>query len=670
MRTSLHNSYVILAVLVTLACSTAGQTAAVWRYDFKPGDHLTYRYTFQKRTKSEEAETQIEARFRTHVLITGETTGHISLGFQRNRESAELREFRSKGKDRLDKERPAFQKRMQARPSHFSEAQEISPTGEPRYAWKMARETPSHVLNVLHEVSSLPPTAIKQGETWRGGSLGLEFRWTSDETLHGKLCHRVEGTSQGASLTLTYWWSQESGVIEKIGYDGSYQVFDSKIHETATMELDSRTRGEGLPSWLASADTRLAALQSLLLSPSVPISVQPLTSVLASDDPTTQALALAVASQRKLSFSQEILARLRQSANVPVRLLADQKTANPEAQTDECHRPVPPKPSAKFGTFLEAVADTKTASDIPYLLRVPLTYRPNRPSPLLVYLSGGAGFAIDGVNTAEDVVAATDYLVLYPQAAGYWWTPEVAARFDVVFRDVMRRYNVDPDRVYLTGFSNGGTGSLYFAELWPQRFAAVVSQMGAGQCVEAVKRGLANLENIPLFFIHGETDPIIAPDCSRVTHATIADLRPAVKPELKILPARGHDITLQSDEGLTLPFFKDKTRNAFPREIVASLSDGLAARQYWIEFVDGIPGKSGLEARVKSGNTIEIHSHDLKHIRLHLRPELLPKKGDLRIEWNGKKMFQGSLADVCSTSAPRGDDPQLDITDTKDLTLP
>jgi len=101
------------------------------------------------------------------------------------------------------------------------------------------------------------------------------------------------------------------------------------------------------------------------------------------------------------------------------------------------------------------------------------------------------------------------------------------------------------------------------------------------------------------------------------------------------------------------------------------LSDALAARGYWIEILDGRPGKSGVEARVKADNTIEIHSHDVKRIRLHLRPELLPKPGDLRIVWNGKKMFDGPLRDRCSLAVmPPAEDPKLDLTDIRDLALP
>ena len=149
----------------------AAQTPSAWRYDLHPGDHLTYRYTFQRRTQSNEEQTQVEARFRTHVLVAGADAERISLGFQRNRESAALTEYRSKGKDRLAREQADFQKRMQKRPSRFSEAMEISPAGEPRYSWEMARETYSYFLDALHEVTTLPPVPLKQRETWWGSTL-------------------------------------------------------------------------------------------------------------------------------------------------------------------------------------------------------------------------------------------------------------------------------------------------------------------------------------------------------------------------------------------------------------------------------------------------------------------------------------------------------------------
>jgi pimeloyl-ACP methyl ester carboxylesterase len=437
------------------------------------------------------------------------------------------------------------------------------------------------------------------------------------------------------------------------------------------MELESKLRGESLETWLASANTRQGALQAVLLTPGVPISIEQLSPALTCDDTTSQALALAIASRKKIDMPSGILSKLRKSGSDQVKLLADSPSGFVTPQTDECHRALSEKPQpAKFGTAIELTPATNGGPGIPYLMRVPLTYRGSNgpPAPLLIYLSGGAGFAIDGVNSAEDSVSRTDYLVLYPQAAGYWLTPEAAHSFDAVLNNVLQRYNVDRDRIHLAGYSNGGTGALYFATLWPQRFAAVVSLMGAGQCENPVKAGLPNLRNLPLLFVHGEDDPLISPNCSTITSNALSELGTAIQPELKILPNRAHDITLQSDDSLTLAFFKGKLRNPFPHDVEISLSGALAARGYWVEIVDGTPGKSHLEARVKSNNTIEIHSREVKKIRLHLRPELLPKPGDFSIVWNGKKIFTGPLRDRC-TQLPT-EDPKLDLADTRELELP
>jgi pimeloyl-ACP methyl ester carboxylesterase len=670
------------AIVSCLACIASAQTAPAWRYDLRPGDHLIYRYSFHRQRQSNDEQTQSEARFRTHVLVTRENAGRISLGFQRNREAADLTQFVSKGKDRLAHEQPEFQKRMQARPSRFSEAMEVSASGEARYPWEIAREAYSDIIDALHEVVTLPPVALAKGETWRGGAtLGFDLRWVDDESIHGQSCHHIEGTSPKGSQKLSYWWSPQSGLVEQVVFDGTYFDFDTTVHETARMELESRTRGEPLERWLGSPDTRQGALQSILLTPEVPVSAEQLASLLSSlvstNDALAQALALAIASRRGIVVTPDVLRNLRQSPSTliqaEVRLLSEShpSPANALPMVDECHRPLPLKPaSAQFGTSFQVAPATKDTPEAPYLLRVPLSYREDGPAPLLVYLSGGAGFALDAMNSAADIVSQTDYLVLYPQASGYWWTPEGARRFAAVLNDVLRRYNVDRDRIYMTGFSNGGTGALYFATLWPQCFAAVVSLMGAGQCNDQVKAGLANLKNLPLLFVHGENDPIIKPDCSTTTQAALNDLHPAFEPELKILPKHGHDITLQSDDGLTLAFFQSKLRNPFPRTVALTQSDTLAVRAYWVEILDGKPGKSDINARVKADNAIEIHSHNVKSIRLHLRPELLPKPGDIRIVWNGKKMFNGRLRDYCSLPPVSTGDPKLDLADARDLVLP
>jgi pimeloyl-ACP methyl ester carboxylesterase len=665
----------ILAATLAFCCLTEAQTASSWRYDLRPGDRLVYSYSFHRQTRSEDAESEIEARFHTQVVIVGEHGGIISAGFQRNRESADLLVYREKGKDKLARERPEFEKRMQMRPTQFSEAMDFTAWGEPQYSWEVVRESYSHLLPALHEIEVLPPGAVQTGQRWPGMNLlGIDFEWVGSEAVHGKNCYHVRGATSDGSVTLSYWWSPESGVVERVELDGRYVVPGGTTHEQARMDLESHSRNETLSGWLAKSSTRLAALQALLLTQALPVTADQLSAVLETSNTDAQLLALAIAQHRSLPLSNAALNQLKDSTNPAVKLAAAEmlSPSAPNPSPEMCGLPLPRrKLPPKFGTLLRVAHSEEPGSGIAYFLRVPATYQADRPAPLLLYLSGGAGLALDGVNTANDVISNTDYLVLYPQAGDYWWKPETAKRVDAALSDTLNEFNVDRDRVYLAGFSNGGTGVLYMAALFPQRFAAVVSLMGAGQCNEDVQKGLPHLVNLPMLFVHGEKDARIPSSCSRDTFDSLAGMHPRVAPQLKLLPDREHEITLQSDDGLSLAFLKDKVRDAFPRRVSLHLPDLAYPRQYWIEVLEKKAGVAEVSAEIKPSNRLEIRSRDVKRLRLHLRPEMFSQPGPVQILWNGKQVYEGPAQDPCAAApGSRAADPKLDLSDRKEFSLP
>ena len=71
-----------------------------------------------------------------------------------------------------------------------------------------------------------------------------------------------------------------------------------------------------------------------------------------------------------------------------------------------------------------------------------------------------------------------------------------------------------------------------------------------------------------------------------------------------------------------------------------------------------------------AGNTLEIHSYNVKSLRLYLRRELMPKPGDLRIVWNGKTVSSGAVREACSLPVPPSGDLSLDLADIRDIKLP
>jgi hypothetical protein len=182
-----------------------GADLASWKYNLHEGDHLVYQYELERVYRGEDGESRSRARFTSHVIVLGVANHRMSVGFQRNRQSAELLEYKENGRDKLKEELPKFKTRMAQRPAHFSEAMEFSPPGEPLAYWEVARESTSKLLFGVHEIEGLPAIVPHAGDSWNGVNvLGLQFRYSTRETLNGQDCARVEGVDGGNTVHLRY----------------------------------------------------------------------------------------------------------------------------------------------------------------------------------------------------------------------------------------------------------------------------------------------------------------------------------------------------------------------------------------------------------------------------------------------------------------------------------
>lgn len=154
---------------------------------------------------------------------------------------------------------------------------------------------------------------------------------------------------------------------------------------------------------------------------------------------------------------------------------------------------------------------TKTLS-CKYLLFLPEDYgKEQKRWPLMLFLHG-AGERGDDLEKVKKhgppkiVQTKKDFpfIVVSPQCPEeQWWTTKTEVLINLL-DDITARYDVDTERIYLTGLSMGGYGSWALASEYPDRFAAVVPICGGGNRMMSL-----TLKDVPIWAFHGAKDSVV-----------------------------------------------------------------------------------------------------------------------------------------------------------------
>lgn len=659
----------ILPLLCVMSAYELGQSTPLeLRYKLGAGDRLVYRETFDREGKSPDTTFHSQVVFTNQVVVIDEAAGRSLVGMQRNRQSAELLEYHERGKDALAQQKRDFDQTMGKRPTRFADTNLFSATGQPLLPPQLLREATSKLLYGVAEIMPLSVTPVQAGSEWDLGTFGLRMKLQRFEPFDGESCAAFADTGSRKDTHLQFTFCPASGHLAKLIFEGEYRELDRTIHEKVTLELREVHHQEGPAVWLTDLSAQLGALMAYVVATSSLPNSSLMAAILKTGSPEAQSLALAVYYQRSIALNQEALQPLLRSDNAEVRRIANRfgqpgsKPANQPCELSSAHHS-----RAKPGTTLRGMTSAGFANT-PYMIHVPLDYRGDQPFPLIVYLSGGGGLAFDGALTAGEAVNHAGYLVVYPNAGGeMWWERKPSDMVHALLLEVLRSYNVDTNRVYLVGFSNGGTGALELGARWPDRFAAIASLMGAGMnSPSGVKLPMRNLLDVPVLFLHGDSDARIPSSASVNTFDELRSLKPRVPPELYILKGRGHEVTLASDDGCTLPFFERFARDPVPQSVSAKIWDTRFPRQYWMEVVEADNAPAELAGRILTNNVVDIKTRNVRRLRLLLRPDLFPSPGPVRIRLNSKDQPAIELKRDCqifARSAETYADPSLAYTD-------
>jgi len=158
---------------------------------------------------------------------------------------------------------------------------------------------------------------------------------------------------------------------------------------------------------------------------------------------------------------------------------------------------------------------TAASAGINYLLYLPREYHKDKKWPLVVFLHGAGerGQDLDIVRRVSipklmEIGRHFPFILASPQCpANYGWEPE---RIVQLIDYIEKAFSVDPDRVYLTGFSMGGFGMWDTACRYPERFAAIAPLCGGGDVSRAER-----LKDLPVWAFHGAKDETVPLESSR-----------------------------------------------------------------------------------------------------------------------------------------------------------
>lgn len=161
-----------------------------------------------------------------------------------------------------------------------------------------------------------------------------------------------------------------------------------------------------------------------------------------------------------------------------------------------------------------------------------------------------------------------------------WHVVEVDALLIRLIEAMILFENVDPDRVYLMGYSAGGDGVYQIAPRMADRFAAAA--MMAGHPNESTPDGLRNL---PFCLQMGGKDA--AYDRNKIAARWETELGELQKTDpsgyphrVKIYPDFGH--WMNGEDAMAVPWMSEKKRVAFPERIVWKQDDVTHRRFYWL----------------------------------------------------------------------------------------
>ena len=301
-------------------------------------------------------------------------------------------------------------------------------------------------------------------------------------------------------------------------------------------------------------------------------------------------------------------------------------------------------------------------------LSVPLTYHPAKGYGLVVCLHG-AGFTGEAYLERWQARLGENYVLACPTVPmGAWFTRSAEELVLATVRFVQRRYHIDPDKIFLTGMSNGGIGAWVIGMHDASLFAGIVPM--AGGLDRVLMPFLANLRSTPIYIIHGAKDQVMPVELSRTITNELTRLGyPFVYREHdREHPMAGGHYFPREELPELVAWLNVQRRNSLPTKVTVVRDASHFQPFGWvrIDATDAIAAFSEdlvskrddrikrqeyarLDASIVAPNRIEVRTERVQRYSLFLNEQLIDSSKPLVVITNGQVSFEGPVTPSLET---------------------
>lgn len=301
-------------------------------------------------------------------------------------------------------------------------------------------------------------------------------------------------------------------------------------------------------------------------------------------------------------------------------------------------------------------------------LKMPIVFRvlgkkPSGGRSLYISMHGGGG-APKQVNdrqwqNQQRLYEPPEGVYLAPRAPtdtwNLWHQSHIDRFFDRLIENLIVFEDVNPNRVYLMGYSAGGDGAYQLAPRMADRWAAVA--MMAGHPNDTSPLGL---RNVGFAIYMGGRDSAyrrneIAAEWKEKLARLQQENRGGYRHLVTIYPKKGHWMDRQ--DASSIDWMRKQKRNRFPTKIVWKQDDVTHRRFYWLAVSE--PQAGTLVIAERDGATIDLQTDKPEEISIRLNDEMLNLDKPVRITSGGRVLYEGlvprSIATLSRTLSERGD---------------